>query len=91
MSIVTQASFFRRLQVVPRFGAVYCEWQVAMAVGNVAEAIASLTPEQQESVILFIEFLKGKDSGPPACSSPFLAAVDEFVDRRPELPRRLAQ
>ena len=48
----------------------------------------SLTPAEQESVKAFIEFLKRRA---PAPSSPFLAAVDEFVDHHPELLRRLAQ
>ena len=59
-----------------------------MAVENLADAIRSLTPAEQESVRLFVEFLKRKDRAP---TSPFLAAVDEFVERHPELLRRLAQ
>ena len=59
-----------------------------MAVENLAEVISSLTPEDQESVRLFVEFLKRRGSAP---SSPFLAAVDEFVNQHPELLRRLAQ
>ena len=59
-----------------------------MTLENLAEAIGSLTPEEQESVRLFIEFLKRKDSAP---SSPFLAAVNEFVEQHPELLRRLAE
>lgn len=59
-----------------------------MAVENLADAIRSLTPEDQESVKQFIEFLKRKGSSP---SSQFLAAVDEFIDQHPELLRRLAQ
>ncbi len=58
-----------------------------MAAENLAEAISSLTPEEQESVKQFVEFLKRKGSS----SSPFLAAVDEFIDQHPELLRRLAQ
>jgi hypothetical protein len=58
-----------------------------MAAGNLIEVISSLTPEEQESVRLFIDFLKRRDSAP----SPFLAAVDEFIDQHPELLRRLAQ
>jgi hypothetical protein len=57
-----------------------------MAVENLADVISSLTPEEQESVKQFVEFLKRK--GKP---SPFLTAVDEFVDQHPELLRRLAQ
>ena len=59
-----------------------------MAVENLADVINSLTPEEQEFVRQFIEFLKGRGSSP---SSPFPAAVDEFVDQHPELLRRLAQ
>jgi len=58
-----------------------------MAAENLAEAISLLTPEEQESVKQFVEFLKGRSSS----SSPFLAAVDEFIDQHPELLRRLAQ
>jgi hypothetical protein len=59
-----------------------------MAAENLADAIGSLTPEEQESVKQFVEFLKRKGSSP---SSPFLAAVDQFIDQHPELLRRLAQ
>ncbi len=59
-----------------------------MAAENLADIISSLTPEEQESVKQFIEFVKRKGSSP---SSPFLAAVDEFIHRHPELLRRLAQ
>jgi hypothetical protein len=59
-----------------------------MAVENLADVIGTLTPEEQESVKQFIDFLKAKGSFP---SSPFLAAVDEFIDQHPELLRRLAQ
>lgn len=47
-----------------------------------------LTPEQQESVKQFVDFLKARESGR---RTPFLAAVDEFIDQHPELLRRLAQ
>lgn len=57
-----------------------------MAAENLAEVIGSLTPEEQESVKEFVEFLKRKGK-----LSPFLNAVDEFVDQHPELLRRLAQ
>lgn len=59
-----------------------------MAAENLADIINALTPEEQESVKQFVEFLKRKGSPP---SSPFLAAVDEFIDQHPELLRRLAQ
>jgi hypothetical protein len=59
-----------------------------MAAENLADLISSLTPEEQESVKQFVEFLKRKGSPP---SSPFLAAANEFIDQHPELLRRLAQ
>ncbi len=59
-----------------------------MAAENLAAVISSLTPDEQESVQQFIDFLKGTRS---PRSSPFLAAVDEFIDQHPELLRRLAQ
>jgi len=59
-----------------------------MSIENLADAIHSLTPEQQESVRQFVEFLKSKRSSPP---SPFLAVAKEFIDLHPELLRRLAQ
>ena len=59
-----------------------------MAVENLVHEINSLTPEEQESVKQFVEFLKRNSA---SRSSPFLAAVDEFIDQHPELLRRLAQ
>jgi hypothetical protein len=59
-----------------------------MTVENLVSEINSLTPEDQESVKQFVEFLKRKNSQE---SSPFLAAVDEFIEQHPELLRRLAQ
>jgi len=59
-----------------------------VAAENLVEVISSLTPEEQESVRQFVEFLKRKGSAP---SSPFLASVEEFIDRHPELLRRLAE
>jgi hypothetical protein len=56
-----------------------------MAAENLADVIGSLTPEEQETVKQFIAFLKSRPS------SPFLGAVDEFIDQHPELLRRLAQ
>lgn len=59
-----------------------------MAAENFADLIRSLTPAEQESVKQFVEFLRLKEPSP---KSPFLAAVDEFIDQHPELLRRLAQ
>ena len=59
-----------------------------MAAESLADIIRSLTPAEQEAVKQFIEFLAGR--GLPS-SSPFLAAANEFIERHPELLRRLAQ
>jgi ABC-type nitrate/sulfonate/bicarbonate transport system substrate-binding protein len=58
-----------------------------MANQNITEALATLTPDQQESVYRFIEFLKHKEQAPTS----FLAAAEEFMQEHPELLRRLAQ
>jgi hypothetical protein len=55
---------------------------------NLVDAINSLGPDEQEAVRQFVEFLQHKGTAP---STPFLAAVDEFIERHPELLRRLAQ
>jgi hypothetical protein len=59
-----------------------------MAAENLADVINALTPEQQESVKQFVDFLQ---RGASAKQTPFLKAVDEFIDQHPELLRRLAQ
>jgi hypothetical protein len=59
-----------------------------MTAESLADIIRSLTPEQQESVKQFVEYLKRRPSAP---SSPFLTAAEEFIDQHPELLRRLAQ
>jgi hypothetical protein len=42
---------------------------------------------EQESVREFVEFLKAK----ARLRSPFLSAVEEFINQHPELLRHLAQ
>lgn len=61
-----------------------------MAAESLAEVVQSLTPQEQEAVRQFIEFLKRRDDStlPP---SPFLQAADEFIAQHPELLQRLAQ
>jgi hypothetical protein len=59
-----------------------------VALDNIADVIRSLSPEEQESVKQFVEFLKRK---PSAIPSPFTAAVNEFIEQHPELLQRLAQ
>ena len=59
-----------------------------MAAEKLADLINTLTLEEQESVKQFVDFLKRRES---SRRSPFLAAVDEFIDQHPELLRRLAE
>ena len=59
-----------------------------MAVHDLGDVINTLTPEEQEAVRDFILFLKHRAELP---ATPFLAAVDEFIEAHPELLSRLAQ
>jgi hypothetical protein len=75
----TQASatpLLRCFRVITRIAyesvrARYTANQANMAAGNLAAVISSLTPEEQESVKQFVDFLRRKWPSP---SSPFLAA-----------------
>jgi hypothetical protein len=49
-----------------------------MAATELIETINSLTPEEQESVRQFVEFLKGKSA-----TSALLLAAEEFIDQHP--------
>ncbi len=51
--------------------------------------IRELSAEEQAAVREFIVFLKRRPNR--TSGTPFLAAVDEFIDEHPELLRRLAQ
>lgn len=59
-----------------------------MTPESISNLIDSLTPQEQEAVRAFIEFLESK--GHPGTST-FRAAVDEFIGQHPELLRRLVQ
>jgi hypothetical protein len=52
------------------------------------EAVKSLSPEEEQSVLQFIDYLKGRKA---ASQSPFLQAVDRFIAEHPELLQRLAE
>lgn len=56
-------------------------------LNQIVAELAQLSQEKQAVVREFIIWLKQKDEG----QSPFLAAIDEFMDEHPELLRRLAQ
>ena len=61
-----------------------------MAVESLAEVVQSLTPQEQDAVRRFIDYLKGRGA-PIGAPSPFLRAADEFIAEHPEILQRLAQ
>jgi len=61
-----------------------------MATESLAEVVRSLTPQEQEAVRQFIDYLKRRND-PGRAQSSFLPAADEFIAQHPELLRRLAQ
>ena len=61
-----------------------------MATESLAEVVRSLTPQEQDAVRQFIDYLKQR-SASGSSQSPFLQAADEFIAQHPELLQRLAQ
>ncbi len=61
-----------------------------MASENLADVVGSLSPEEQDAVRRFIDYLKGLNTSAETQSS-FLQAADEFIAQHPELLQRLAQ
>ena len=59
-----------------------------MAAESLADIVQSLTPQEQDVVRRFIDYLKKRDS---ARQSSILQAADEFIAEHPELLQRLAQ
>ena len=60
-----------------------------MTTEALTELVVSLSPEEQAAVVEFIRFCRGEKD--QKGKSPILAAINEFIDRHPELLRRLAQ
>ena len=58
-----------------------------LELNQIVADLTQLSAEKQAMVREFILWLKQKDEE----QSPFLAAIDEFMDEHPELLRRLAQ
>jgi hypothetical protein len=58
-----------------------------------AEAVESLSPQEQQAVLAFIEYLRNRNPVGDSAeqTSPFAAAAEEFIQQHPELLRRLAQ
>jgi len=61
--------------------------ETTLELNQIMAELAKLSAEKQAVVREFILWLKQKD----AEQSPFLTAVDEFMDEHPELLRHLAQ
>ena len=61
-----------------------------MAMQSLAEVVRSLTPQEQEAVLQFIEYLKRRDDS-PGSQSAFVHAADEFIAQHPDLLQRLAR
>lgn len=61
-----------------------------MAMESLVDVVRSLTPQEQEAVRRFIDYLKRGDD-PARSPSSFLQAADEFIAEHPDLLKRLAQ
>jgi len=61
--------------------------ETTLELNQIVADLAQLPAEKQAMVREFIFWLKQKDEE----QSPFLTAIDEFMDEHPELLRRLAQ
>jgi hypothetical protein len=61
-----------------------------MATDNLAAAVRSLTPQEQEAVLQFIDYLKRRDK-PTGSQSAFMHAAEEFIAQHPDLLERLAR
>jgi hypothetical protein len=60
-----------------------------MATESLAEIVRSLTPQEQDAVRQFIDYLKRCDAS--VSQSPFVRAADDFIAEHPDLLQRLAQ
>jgi len=61
---------------------------LGMAIGNLIDAVNSLSPEEQASVLQFIDYLKRQNT---SGTSAFLQAAEQFIAEHPELLHRLSQ
>jgi hypothetical protein len=60
-----------------------------MTTEHLLSVVQSLTPQEQEAVSKFIDYLKERNAIQPQLS--FLQAADEFIAGHPEILRRLSQ
>jgi len=61
---------------------------VRMPSESLIDAVNSLSPEEQASVLQFIDYLKRRNNFRP---SAFLQAAEQFIAEHPELLHRLSQ
>jgi hypothetical protein len=61
-----------------------------MAAENLADVVLSLTPQEQDAVRQFVDYLRQRRAA-PSSESQFLQAAEEFMAQHPELLRRLAR
>lgn len=59
-----------------------------MPSANLIEAVNSLSPDEETSVLKFIDYLRRQNAAGP---SPFLQAAEQFMAAHPELLHRLSQ
>jgi hypothetical protein len=55
---------------------------------NLIDTVNALSPEEQTSVLQFIDYLKRQNT---SRTSPFLQAAEQFIQEHPELLHRLSQ
>ena len=60
-----------------------------MATPSLAEVVQLLTPQEQEAVLRFIEYLKRRNESARSPSA-FVHAADEFIAQHPDLLQQLA-
>jgi hypothetical protein len=65
-------------------------WGHTKATESLAEVVRSLTPQEEDAVRQFIDYLKRRDASARS-RSPFLQAADEFIAQHSELLQRPAQ
>ena len=58
---------------------------------ELAEIVATLSPDERVAVRAFVDHLRGKSEPSEATGSRFVAAAHDFIRDHPELLRRLAQ
>jgi hypothetical protein len=56
-----------------------------MVSPDLIDAVSSLSPEEQDSVLQFISYLKSHES------SPFLRAAEQFMAEHPEILHNLSR